>query len=151
MIVKSTLQSLTKSFIITLNSQSNKDKLLQSFWSAYFFKGVIQVRKLYLLGIVLVCLTVFIQTAMVANAQQETPPAYAKWGQMAIKEVKAKYPSAKIIDYLHEGKEVHGASTIEKFKLWLKQPDKEFGVYVRISYQSATQKVEKIELQESTS
>ncbi|MBH9787837.1 DUF3889 domain-containing protein, partial [Clostridioides difficile] len=53
--------------------------------------------------------------------------------------------------YLHEGKEVHGASTIEKFKLWLKQPDKEFGVYVRISYQSATQKVEKIELQESTS
>jgi len=116
-----------------------------------FFKGVIQVRKLYLLGIVLVCLTVFIQTAMVANAQQEAPPAYAKWGQMAIKEVKAKYPSAKIIDYLHEGKEVHGASTIEKFKLWLKQPDKEFGVYVRISYQSATQKVEKIELQESTS
>ncbi|MED4552630.1 DUF3889 domain-containing protein [Lysinibacillus capsici] len=109
------------------------------------------MRKLYLLGIVLVCLTVFIQTAMVANAQQETPPAYDKWGQMAIKEVKAKYPSAKIIDYLHEGKEVHGASTIEKFKLWLKQPDKEFGVYVRISYQSATQKVEKIELQESTS
>ena len=102
------------------------------------------MRKLYLLGIVLVCLTVFIQTAMVANAQQETPPAYAKWGQMAIKEVKAKYPSAKIIDYLHEGKEVHGASTIEKFKLWLKQPDKEFGVYVRISYQSATQKVEKL-------
>lgn len=108
------------------------------------------MKKLYLLGIVFACLTVFIQTAMVANAQQETP-AYAKWGQLAIKEVKAKYPSAKIIDYLHEGKEVHGASTIEKFKLWLKQPDKEFGVYVRISYQSATQKVEKIELQESTS
>jgi len=115
-----------------------------------FFKGVIQVRQLYLLGLLLVCLAVFIQTPMAANAQQETP-AYAKWGQLAIKEVKTKYPSAKIIDYLHEGKEVHGASTIEKFKLWLKQPDKEFGVYVRISYQSATQKVEKIELQESTS
>ncbi|HAU34469.1 MAG TPA: hypothetical protein DCW76_09100, partial [Lysinibacillus sp.] len=47
--------------------------------------------------------------------------------------------------------EVHGASTIEKFKLWLKQPDKEFGVHVRISYLTSTQEVEKIELQESQS
>ncbi|AJK88413.1 MULTISPECIES: DUF3889 domain-containing protein [Lysinibacillus] len=83
-------------------------------------------------------------------AQQETP-AYAKWGKMAVEEVKGKYPHAKIVDYLHEGKEVHGASTIEKFKLWLKQPDKEFGVHVRISYLTSTQEVEKIELQESRS
>lgn len=83
-------------------------------------------------------------------AQQETP-AYAKWGKLAVEEVQAKYPKAKIIDYLHEGKEIHGTSTIEKFKLWLKQSDKEFGVYVRISYLTSTQEVEKIELQESLS
>ncbi|WP_155592944.1 DUF3889 domain-containing protein [Lysinibacillus cavernae] len=108
------------------------------------------MKKFYLLGLLFVYLTVSVQIPMVAHAQQETP-AYAKWGQLAIKEVKAKYPTAKIIDYLHEGKEVHGSSTIEKFKLWLKQPDKEFGVYVRISYLTTTQEVEKIELQESTS
>ncbi|MEA0552327.1 DUF3889 domain-containing protein [Lysinibacillus irui] len=85
-----------------------------------------------------------------AHAQQEVP-AYAKWGQLAIKEVKSKYPTAQIVDYLHEGKEVHGLSTIEKFKLWLKQPDKEFGVHVKISYLTATQEVEKIEFQESSS
>jgi len=113
-------------------------------------KGVIQVRKFYLLGLLFVSLAMFIQIPVVANAQQETP-AYAKWGQLAIKEVKAKYPRAKIVDYLHEGKEVQGASTIEKFKLWLKQPDKEFGVHVRISYKTTTQEVEKIEFQESTS
>ncbi|KOY80782.1 YqzG/YhdC family protein [Lysinibacillus macroides] len=84
----------------------------------------------------------------IANAGQETP-AYAKWGQLAVKEVQAKYPTAKIIDYLHEGKEVRGASTIEKFKLWLKQSDKEFGVYVRISYITASQEIVCIEVQES--
>lgn len=108
------------------------------------------MRKFYLLALLFVSLAMFIQIPVVANAQQETP-AYAKWGQLAIKEVKAKYPTAKIVDYLHEGKEVQGASTIEKFKLWLKQPDKEFGVHVRISYQTTTQEVEKIEFQESTS
>lgn len=84
----------------------------------------------------------------IVNAQQEAP-AYAKWGQLAVKEVKAKYPQAKIVDYLHEGKEVHGESTIEKFKLWLTQGDKEFGVYVRISYITATGELIHIALHEN--
>lgn len=108
------------------------------------------MKKIFLmLGLLSVCLPTPLPM-LTAHAQQEAP-AYAKWGQLAIKEVKLKYPTAKIVDYLHEGKEIHGTSTIEKFKLWLKQPDKEFGVHVKISYLTATQEVEKIEFQESTS
>ncbi|WP_172371929.1 DUF3889 domain-containing protein [Sporosarcina jiandibaonis] len=84
----------------------------------------------------------------IAHAQQEVP-AYAKWGQLAFKETQSKYPTANIIDYLHEGSESKGDSTIEKFKLWLKDRDREFGVFVRIEYNTATEKVVAIEFQET--
>lgn len=83
-------------------------------------------------------------------AQQEIP-AHAQWGKVAIKETQAKYPQAKIIDYLHEGSEVKGDTTIEKFKLWIKLSDKEIGIQVRIKYVTNTNKLVKIELQEITS
>lgn len=100
------------------------------------------------LGIFLVLFAVINST--IAYAQQEIP-AHAQWGKVAIKETQAKYPQAKIIDYLHEGREVTKDATIEKFKLWLKQSDKEFGVHVRIKIATNTNKVEKIEIQETTS
>lgn len=101
------------------------------------------------LGIFLVLFAVFINTPTISYAQQGIP-ARAQWGNVAIKETKAKYPQAKIIDYLHEGSEVNEDSSIEKFKLWLKQSDKEFGVHVRIKYITNTNKVVKIEFQETT-
>lgn len=64
------------------------------------------------------------------------------------KEMRLSY--AKIIDYLHEGSESKGDSTIEKFKLWLKDGDKEFGVYVRIEYTTETEKVVTIEFEETS-
>lgn len=82
---------------------------------------------------------------------QEVPPAYAKWGQLAVKETQAKYPNANIIDYLHEGSESVKDSTIEKFKLWLKEGEKEFGVFVRIEYTTETEKVIHIEFRETSS
>lgn len=85
---------------------------------------------------------------MLANAQQEVP-AYAKWGKLAVQETQAKYPAANIIDYLHEGSESKGDSTIVKFKLWLKEGDHEFGVLTRIEYITATEKVVGIEFQET--
>jgi hypothetical protein len=85
----------------------------------------------------------------IAHAQQEIP-AYAKWGKLAIKETQSKYPNANIIDYLHEGSESKGSSTIEKFKLWLKDGDNEFGVFVRIEYTTETEKVVNIELKETS-
>ena len=69
---------------------------------------------------------------------QQEIPAYAKWGQLAIKETQSKYPNASIIDYLYEGSESKENSTIEKFRLWLKESDKEFGVSVKIEYMTET-------------
>ena len=85
----------------------------------------------------------------IAHSQQEIP-AYAKWGKLAMKETQSKYPNANIIDYLHEGKESKANTTIEKFKLWLKDGDKEFGVFVRIEYNTATEKVIRIDLEETS-
>ncbi|MER2088351.1 DUF3889 domain-containing protein [Sporosarcina sp. JAI121] len=85
----------------------------------------------------------------IAHAQQEIP-SYAKWSKLAIKEIQSKYPNANIIDYLHEGSETKGDSTIEKFKLWLKDGDNEFGVFVRIEFTTETEKVVNIELQETS-
>ena len=81
--------------------------------------------------------------------QEPETPAYAKWGQLALKVTKSKYPDANIIDYLHEGSESKGDSTIQKFKLWLKHDEGEFGVFVRIEYNTATEQVVKIEFQET--
>jgi len=85
----------------------------------------------------------------VAHSQPEIP-AYAKWGKLAIKETQSKYPNANIVDYLHEGSELIEDSTIEKFKLWLKDGDNEFGVFVRIEYTTITEKVVTIELEEAS-
>ena len=76
-------------------------------------------------------------------------PNYAKWGQLAIKETHSKYPNARIIDYLHQGSDKKEDSTIEKFKLWLKEGDHEFGVYVTIQYQTETEKIIHIEFRET--
>ena len=100
-------------------------------------------------GIFLTVNTVLTHIPSTVQAQQEIP-SYAKWGKIAIEETQAKYPNANIIDYLHEGSETKGNSTIEKFKLWLKDGEKEFGVFVRIEYTTQTEAVVKIDLQETS-
>ena len=82
-------------------------------------------------------------------AQLETP-SYAKWSQLAIKETQLKYPNVKIIDYLHQGSESNEQSTTEKFKLWLKDGNKEFGVFVTITYKTKTEEIVHIEFQETS-
>ena len=88
-------------------------------------------------------------TPTTTNEQLEIP-SYAKWSKIAIKETQLKYPNANIIDYLHEGSEVKGNSTIEKFKLWLKDSNKEFGVFVRIKYMTETEEMVSIDFQETS-
>lgn len=113
-------------------------------------KGMRSVmRKKYIaLGVLMLVNSVPTYIPMTPHAQQEIP-AYAKWGKLAIKETQSKYPNAKIIDYLHEGSQPQGNLTIEKFKLWLKDEDKEFGVFVRITYITETEKVVTLELRET--
>ena len=111
------------------------------------------MRKAFIaLGTVLIFITfnsALTQFSTIAQAQQEIP-SHAKWGKLAMKETKAKYPNANIIDYLYVGSESKGDSTIQKFKLWLKDEDKEYGVVVTIEYTTKTEKVVDIEFEETT-
>ncbi|WP_342543659.1 YqzG/YhdC family protein [Paenisporosarcina sp. FSL H8-0542] len=101
------------------------------------------------LGIIITANSTPTHIPSIANAQGEIP-AYAKWGQLAMSETKSKYPNADIIDYLHEGSESKENTTIEKFKLWLKDGNREFGVYVRIEYNTETEEVVNIKFQETS-
>lgn len=76
----------------------------------------------------------------IASHEKDTP-SYAKWGLLAMKETKARYTDAQIIDYLHKGREVKEQETIEHFKLWLRGKDREFGVFVNITFDTITEKV----------
>lgn len=82
------------------------------------------------------------------SLMEETPP-YAKWGRIAMEKTKEKYPAASIIDYLHIGRDTEGDQATEKFKLWLRTKDKEFGVYVSILFKTDTEKIVKIDFQET--
>lgn len=68
-------------------------------------------------------------------------PSYAKWGNLAMQKTKEKYPNANIIDYQHLGRTQGTKTNIEKFKLWLKVPNKEFGVIVSITFDKDTEKL----------
>lgn len=104
---------------------------------------------LVVLGVVITINSALTHIPSIAHTQEEIP-AYAKWGRLAVKEVQSKYPDATVIDYLHEGSETKGDTTIEKFKLWLKDSDKEFGVFVHITYTTETEEIVNVEFQETT-
>ena len=91
-----------------------------------------------------------LQSPHEALAQQKPIPPYAKWGTLAMEKTKERYPNAKIIDYLHIGRVTGPTSTTEKFKLWLKGQQKEFGVFVDIEFNPATNQVIKIAFRETT-
>jgi hypothetical protein len=84
------------------------------------------------------------------TAQPNHDSPYAKWGALAIQETAKKYPNAKIVDYLHVGRQPISPTTArETFKLWLKQGNREFGVYVRITFDTATERVQAIVFEET--
>ena len=56
-----------------------------------------------------------------------------------------------MVDYLHVGREDKGSNSVEKFKLWLKGPDKEFGVFVDVEYNEASEQLIKISYKEVAS
>ncbi|MBO9129231.1 DUF3889 domain-containing protein [Bacillus sp. 165] len=74
--------------------------------------------------------------------QGEEAPAYAKWGRLAVLQTKSRYPQADIIDYLHIGRErKNPIITVEKFKLWLRENGREFGVFINIEFETRTEKL----------
>ncbi|WP_010531465.1 YqzG/YhdC family protein [Lentibacillus jeotgali] len=77
-------------------------------------------------------------------------PSYAKWGRLAMKETQSKYPDADIIDYLHRGREDKNETSVEKFKLWLQEDDREFGVFIDIEFNAKTENVVDITFRETS-
>jgi hypothetical protein len=97
----------------------------------------------------LICLFV-INTSDYIAAEDKNPPSYAKWGEIAMKKTKEKYPDDQITDYLHIGRETKEDTSLEKFKLILKRDSKEFGVFVNIEFKTETEQVLKITFKETT-
>ncbi|WP_026021879.1 YqzG/YhdC family protein [Bacillus timonensis] len=84
-----------------------------------------------------------------AAEYKKPEPEYAKWGRLAMEETKKRYPSAQIVDYLHVGRYKKNGMHIERFKLWLKQDKREFGVFVNITFEPETERVKNITVVET--
>lgn len=83
------------------------------------------------------------------NAYGAAEPAYVKWGKIAMTETGKRY-QASIIDYKHLGRtRINEQMSEEKFKLWLKDSNKEFGVYVTIKFKSETEEIVSIVFRET--
>lgn len=69
-----------------------------------------------------------------------------------MKETKAKYPHADIIDYQHIGRATTPKITTENFKLWLRdvRTNKEFGVLITIEFDTNTEHITSVHFQETT-
>lgn len=95
-------------------------------------------------------LTVGKSSALTPVPYEKPIPSYAKWGELALSETKARYPNLAIVDYLHVGREGLSPTTaMETFKLWLRGKHREFGVYVGIVFDSRTDKLIKVTFQET--
>ena len=106
------------------------------------------------LSIAVISCTLLLANFMVANSNdvetvvKEVPP-YAKWGGIAMQKAKEKYPKASIIDYLHIGREEGTDRSTEKFKLWLREGDREFGIFIDITFDRQTEQILNITLTET--
>ncbi|MCM3257714.1 YqzG/YhdC family protein [Paenibacillus lautus] len=82
------------------------------------------------------------------HAVNRREPAYAKWGTLAVTETKRKY-NMDVVDYLYMGRtKISSVLAEEKFKLWLKKGNVEFGVYVTVSYHPVTDQILSIRYEE---
>lgn len=95
--------------------------------------------------------TVFLlNDSSITTAESKKPvPEYAKWGRLAMEETQKRYPSAQIVDYLHVGRYKKNGMYVERFKLWLKQDNREFGILVNITFESDTERVKNITVVET--
>ncbi|ARK26231.1 hypothetical protein SporoP37_08010 [Sporosarcina sp. P37] len=106
------------------------------------------MRKLSMaLGIFMAGGSAYIDVPVAAASAVETP-AYAKWSRLAVKQTMHKYPLAEVTDYLHIATNTHGVTGVEKFRLWLREDDREFAVLVTVTYSAETGKFIKIDFQE---
>ncbi|MDQ0154813.1 DUF3889 domain-containing protein [Robertmurraya andreesenii] len=89
----------------------------------------------------IILLTVYSISSIHEKPIVTAEPLYAKWGRLAMEKTKEKYPKADIIDYKHIGRMSEINTTMEKFKLWLREGEREFGVLVNIEFDKKTERV----------
>lgn len=93
-------------------------------------------RTAFIIFVITTCSTIYTGPSIV-HAQ----PPYAKWGKLAVEKTKEQYPKAEIIDYLHIDRKPKTVQiTVEKFKLWLREGGKEYGVFVDVEFDTKTEK-----------
>ena len=108
------------------------------------------MRKISLaIGLFLAAALVVTYIPRMMSAEQETQ-GYEKWGKLAVEHTKEKYPNASLIDYLYVGKKTEQEATIETFKIWLREGSQEFGVYVYIKFETATEEIIAIDTREAS-
>lgn len=97
--------------------------------------------------------TPFRHRAVVQNNESpyyKPEPSYAKWGKLAVRETKQRYPEAHVVDYLHLGRSMKSPGLVqESFKLWLRSKPREFGVFVTIVFDKNTEQVRSIQFRET--
>ncbi|MFD0674942.1 DUF3889 domain-containing protein [Cohnella sp. GCM10027633] len=77
------------------------------------------------------------------------PPAYAKWGRIAMERTAQRY-RMPIVDYLHVGRrQLSPGIAEEKFKLWLRDANREFGVFVTIRFETVGERILAVEFDET--
>jgi hypothetical protein len=114
-------------------------------------KEVYFMRKFFIcLFIIFVFPPINLNLSDTSYAQHKPIPSYAKWGRLAMEKTKQKYPNAQIIDYLHIGGKTGARTSTERFKLWLKEGQKEFGVFIDIEFNNQSENVIRITFKETT-
>ncbi|WP_027084460.1 YqzG/YhdC family protein [Cohnella panacarvi] len=77
-------------------------------------------------------------------------PEYAEWGRIAMQRTAERY-RLPIVDYQHIGRrQLSSGIAEEKFKLWLRGDNREFGVFVTIRFETATEKILAVEFEETS-
>lgn len=79
-------------------------------------------------------------------------PGYAQWGKLAMEEASKAYPHSSIVDYKYEGKHSIAEGHVEeRFKLWLRNGEREFGVRVIISIRNNSEEHPQVKIVEMQS
>lgn len=83
-----------------------------------------------------------------AEAEHESPEAYAEWGNLAMREASKKH--YEIRDYKYVGKKAVGPDKIERtFRFWVRKKGREFGLYVAVTYRESTKELLGIKYRET--
>lgn len=115
-------------------------------------KGLVFMKNLFF-SMIIILMSIIIQDPIipVSKIVSLAEPSYAKWGRLAVEKAKERYPEAEIADYLYVGRRTRDQIVSETFKLWIKEADREFGVFIIIELDAESETVNRVEFIETLS